>query len=303
MNTKLTNWRVISFIGPDAQKFLQGQIPANLETLPEQTATYTSVSLPTGKVIGTIRLYKFNLEQFLILVYGLENAQRLEKHFKKFAIFSKLEIKLQDQLGVYVSNDPSDTATIETFDNNEYKEITPYNLQFIIANAQASEEQIKAKFAVQSQLLTNAQALALTSLQGFVYDLKEADQDRYLPQALGIDQMEQAVSYRKGCYQGQEGIARAKFRGANNQLHAIFSFTGSAPSEQAILQAHISESASKATGNILAFHNLENLNIQENNIIVDTVLSAKLSPSEYSYSLNDNGTIIPLTLVKLYSLE
>lgn len=42
-------------------------------------------------------------------------------------------------------------------------------------------------------------------------------QGEFIPQALNLQEIEQAISFQKGCYIGQETIARAKYRGINKR--------------------------------------------------------------------------------------
>ena len=41
--------------------------------------------------------------------------------------------------------------------------------------------------------------------------------NEFIPQALNLQAIEQAISFTKGCYIGQETVARAKYRGANKR--------------------------------------------------------------------------------------
>ena len=48
-------------------------------------------------------------------------------------------------------------------------------------------------------------------------------QNEFIPQALNLQAIEQAISFTKGCYIGQETVARAKYRGANKRAMYVFS--------------------------------------------------------------------------------
>ena len=55
--------------------------------------------------------------------------------------------------------------------------------------------------------------------------LEALHQGEYIPQMLNLQALE-GISFTKGCYMGQEIVARAKYRGANNR--ALFVLAGQA---------------------------------------------------------------------------
>ena len=65
---------------------------------------------------------------------------------------------------------------------------------------------------------------------GFVRDIQAGlpslsaeTQNEFIPQALNLQAIEQAISFTKGCYIGQETVARAKYRGANKRAMYVLS--------------------------------------------------------------------------------
>ena len=67
-----------------------------------------------------------------------------------------------------------------------------------------------------------AEAWDLLDIQDGVPSLAAATQLEFIPQALNLQSIEQAISFQKGCYIGQETVARAKYRGANKRALFIF---------------------------------------------------------------------------------
>ena len=60
--------------------------------------------------------------------------------------------------------------------------------------------------------------------------LEAVHQGEYIPQMLNLQALE-GISFTKGCYMGQEIVARAKYRGANNR--ALFVLSGTAATQVA----------------------------------------------------------------------
>jgi phosphoglycerate dehydrogenase len=67
-----------------------------------------------------------------------------------------------------------------------------------------------------------AEAWDLLDIQDGIPSLAAATQLEFIPQALNLQSIEQAISFQKGCYIGQETVARAKYRGANKRALFIF---------------------------------------------------------------------------------
>ncbi len=66
--------------------------------------------------------------------------------------------------------------------------------------------------------------------------LQSATSGRFLPQMLGLDERG-AVSFSKGCYLGQEVVARAQHRGAVKRRLTALDWSGTAPAPGTAIQA------------------------------------------------------------------
>ena len=60
-------------------------------------------------------------------------------------------------------------------------------------------------------------------IQAGLPSLSAETQNEFIPQALNLQAIEQAISFTKGCYIGQETVARAKYRGANKRAMYVLS--------------------------------------------------------------------------------
>ena len=61
----------------------------------------------------------------------------------------------------------------------------------------------------------------VADIQAGLPNLSPQTQNEFIPQALNLQAVEQAISFTKGCYIGQETVARAKYRGANKRAMFI----------------------------------------------------------------------------------
>ena len=173
--------------GVDAQKFLQGQVTLNVETLAENLTRYTAICSLKGRIQFGIWLKKINPESFEI-VSPENQAAELASHIKKFGAFSKMKLEQVGPVYPVINDIQTDFVETET-------DITLWQQQ-AIASGQAW-----------------IQAATATLFQ---------------PQELRLHQRE-GIHYDKGCYLGQEVIARLWFKAKPKHWLHLIKGTGEAP--------------------------------------------------------------------------
>lgn len=290
---KAQQWHLISFIGQDANKFLQGQIPVNLETLEDNHSTFSCLSVHSGKVIATYRLLKIDNQKIYFLVFGQEQVDKILTHLKKFAIFSK--VKIEQDASATISFVPStnrEVGLLNTTDGEIRDNFLP-NIQLIINFNQTNT----------FETINSLQVVELATTYGYVYNLRSELVDQYLPQAFAIDSLEQAISFKKGCYQGQEGIARAKYRGTNPYLFQQFIVDPSVLNElNSYKLVALLDDKQKPTGTIIDAAVIGELATNycsefKGQAVLSAIISKKLAANEYTYALakeNELVNMIPL---------
>ncbi|TDQ59432.1 hypothetical protein EDC45_0079 [Mesocricetibacter intestinalis] len=227
----LPQYRLLEICGPEAQTYLQGQLTCDLNQLPVGSSTLCAHCDPKGKVGALLRLYHAREQCFYALVRA-DSAPHALAQLKKYAIFSKVEIRpLETEIAA------APTAKCTEINAEFYINLGAYSL---LLNPQQAAAQNRSDewdcWEIQ---------------QG--YPLLSAElQNQFIPQALNLQALEQAISFRKGCYIGQETVARAQFRGANKR--AMFTFTssgGQCPSPGSELEIAL-ENGWRKTGSVLS---------------------------------------------------
>ena len=111
---------LFSLNGVDAQKFLQGQVTLNTETLAENQTRYTAICSLKGRIQFGLWLKKISPESFEI-VSTEDQATELTNHIKKFA--QEARRKLLEQVGAKLN-------FVLTTDSAELREKTEQLKQF-----------------------------------------------------------------------------------------------------------------------------------------------------------------------------
>ena len=85
----LNQYRLIEIVGADAEKYLQGQLTADVTKLAIGEHTLTSHCDPKGKMSALFRLYRAQAEQFFAII-RCELLPEALVQLKKYAVFSKV---------------------------------------------------------------------------------------------------------------------------------------------------------------------------------------------------------------------
>lgn len=185
--------------GPDAADFLQGYLTADLAQLSAQTAlpmAYCNIKgrvRASGWVVGERRRVR-------LLVHA-SVAAALAADLERYLVFAKSTLR-EATGGVRFCRRPTSGAIA-----------LPPTEYFAAFDA-----------ATNAGHQTFAEACAES---GFVVVAQGAS-DAFLPQMIGLTDVD-AVSFSKGCYLGQEVVARAEHRGAVKQRLRRYRFNGAAP--------------------------------------------------------------------------
>lgn len=202
---ELPQYQLIEIAGRDAEKYLQGQLTCDVTKLSMGEHTLTAHCDPKGKMSALMRLYRAETEKFFAIIHKNLLPEALTQ-LKKYAVFSKVTFTELDTplFGSTANHDTLDESTTVL-------ELPTAQKRAIIWG---------------EELLINEESSLwdLMDIQDGMPILLKANQFELIPQAVNLQAVEKAISFTKGCYIGQETIARAKYRGANKR--AMFILAG-----------------------------------------------------------------------------
>ena len=220
------------------KNILQGQLTCDVTKLAAGESTLTAHCDPKGKMSALFRLIRQDEQTFYMLLKSELLPSALDQ-LKKYAVFSKVTFTLLDWkiLGV------AGTKGLE--------KCGQFSAQIRIdVNGQQPRVIVLHPTQLALEPTVEAQAWDLLDIQDGVPSLAAATQLEFIPQALNLQSVEQAISFHKGCYIGQETVARAKYRGANKRALFIFAAqTQSLPEIGSALEMALGDNW-RATGTI-----------------------------------------------------
>ncbi len=195
--------------GQGSAELLHGQTTADFRKPRAGESRYAAFCDPKGRVLADVRAVVISQDE--ILLRG--RAQVIEKladHLKPYLMFARATITPTDwQIGARDSCDDATVATLSFQKGALSSVVIPGNDGF-------EEHWTSPKAAAQSEVSLELEEYELHSARARV---EVETIGTYLPQDLNFD-LNGTVSFTKGCYTGQEIIARLHYRGTpKRRLH------------------------------------------------------------------------------------
>ncbi len=223
----LLNQGVLAVEGDKAKAFLQGQVTCDVEQLRPELSLPGAQCNPKGRMLCSFQLAEKQADK-LILLMAADLVTSTAESLQKYAVF--FQTTLTDSTVEYaiigVVGPEAEQVVATAFS------IEPQNLQQEINAVQQAAEGMAIKLADQcflllidieqaknlwSTLSEQARPAAIADWQKQQIKLglgqvRLATREMFIPQMLNL-QVIGAISFRKGCYTGQEVVARMKYLG------------------------------------------------------------------------------------------
>ena len=268
----LENWALIHLSGADAEKYLQGQVTTDISTIPQEH-TLTAHCDPKGKMWSDLRLFH-HLDGFSYIERSSVVDSQLAE-LKKYAVFSKVTFEKRTDLKMLaVAGHGAKDALTSLFSAlpEQGNHITVDGVttilhfplpteRFLLVTDEATAQKVIG--SLNATQVSDDQWLSLDIEAGYAI-IDQENSAQHLPQATNLQALPHGISFKKGCYTGQEMVARAKFRGANKRAMYWLTGTGtSLPNPGEGIEWQLGDKW-RRTGTILAAVRLGNghLNIQ-----------------------------------------
>jgi tRNA-modifying protein YgfZ len=218
MSIDLADFGALRLRGPDATRFLQGQLSSDVARLSPERSLLAGYHNPQGRVIAVLRLVQIAPDD-LLAILPRELAPVVASRLSKFVLRSKVKIADQSaewRVSGLVQGDAgaqASPAAVNAQERDGESVIVcvgdkPHRWLRITAahNAAASGG---ADEAVARGERDSWRRLDIAAGVPHVYAVTT---EEFVAQMLNLDVLG-AITFDKGCYTGQEVIARAHYRG------------------------------------------------------------------------------------------
>ncbi len=199
--TKLDDLAVLAVRGNDAIAFLQGQLSQDLRPLQDGESTLAGLHNPQGRCIAVIRLLRMTREH-LLLVLPAELADPVRQLLARYVL--RARVSIEDAAAawrIYGATGPDADAAATTRLSMPVDESG--TRQLILAP--------RGEPLPDGDLVPRTQWRLDDIAAGFP-EITPATSGLFVAQMLNLDLLH-GIGFDKGCYTGQEIIARAHYRG------------------------------------------------------------------------------------------
>lgn len=217
----LPHYVVLDATGPDALTFLQGQFSNDLQALGSTQAGFGVYCAANGRMLASALVWQHDSQTISLLVHQ-SLAEFLLKRLRMFVLRAKVTLSQRDAVvyGAYLNAGKAASGRYEVQHPDEHVELiqapstgNPERWWMISSGTPplAPEHSTEA-----------SQRWEAETLQQGVAHIEQATQDIFIPQTLNMELID-AISFNKGCFPGQEVVARSHYRGTIRRRSALFS--------------------------------------------------------------------------------
>ncbi|MEZ8144664.1 tRNA-modifying protein [Enterovibrio norvegicus FF-33] len=211
---------LITAVGADTISYLQGQLTCDLVSLEKNRSTLAAQCDAKGKVWSVMRL--FHHGEGIAYTQPASIAEKQLAEIKKYAVFSKITFTLSEQVLIGVVGDKADNAMQSRFlgdgDVRQTQTGTAVKIEanrWLLAVDAEEADNIINELGERAVLSDNS-VWDLCELRSAIPAITDITTNEFIPQALNLQALD-GISFKKGCYTGQETVARAKYRGINKR--------------------------------------------------------------------------------------
>lgn len=212
----LESFDILEVQGKDAERFLQGQCTAQLAHANDVFAPLAAFCTPKGRVIANTRLFRPEPERYWLILHP-SIVDALEQHLRKYIVFYKAALSVRTDItlqGIHASPSALTAysaalpATLPgawvTCDSGYLLRVEGEGCAMWLGDTPCPD-------SAKGKTLSQGDWQRLQIEAGIAW-LQASQSDAWLPQMINWEALA-GISFKKGCYTGQEVVARAHFRG------------------------------------------------------------------------------------------
>ena len=237
---ELSERSFVSINGEDRRKFLHSFCTNDIKELADGNACEAFVLNEKGKLLGYVHVVANDTE--LLLTGHGQQSQVLIQHLDKYIIREDVELsdRTDELRAVFVCGDQATQCLAELFgelpglnrssvcqiDSLQVKVVQTElaGVGFLLICNASSVTELKSALTKSNIAQCSLEALHVVRVEAKTPWFGIDADDSNLPQELQRDNI--AISFEKGCYLGQETVARIDARGRVNQLLVGLKFLG-----------------------------------------------------------------------------
>ncbi len=196
--------------GVNAAKFLQGQLTGDILTLSPRSATLSACCDQKGRMIANFWVGRIEDDYFLFMPRSM--SAQLIAHLQKYAVFSKVILNEQNDWAIFnYCGQQLPNFKTDNFIHTQLAVLTQNTqLHWFIGKPELMIEVWKCLQNFATEICE--EAIQYAWILAHLVFLQPTTMNLFLPQMLELEKLG-GVSFNKGCYVGQEVVARTQHLG------------------------------------------------------------------------------------------
>lgn len=201
MRILLKNRSLLKISGNDAEEFLQNQFTNDIKKLDSKNVQFNAYCQHQGKVIAFF--WVMRMDEDFLLSFPNDLLEKVKSRLQMFVIMS--DVIIED-----ISDSYSQIGLINEMQSNSFC----INDKLSIL--------IEARNNQHNSIMKDNHAWTRVCIDSLLPDVYSITSEKLVPQMLNLDIDEIGVNFSKGCYPGQEVVARLHYLGSAKRR--LFSF-------------------------------------------------------------------------------
>jgi len=278
----LDNYSAISLKGEEQTNYLQGQVTCDVSSSNDNNLLIGAHCSAKGKVFSVFRFINRNSAH--LLIQPKASICNSISELQKFGVFAKVDITTTDELSFFALVGEQAADILQEHFNQTPNSLTPVvqsntTTLVYVSGKQARYILIDERSVLDNIINTLNQPIYHSALwnlleinEGFP-QLSTISSGEYIPQMINLQAIN-GISFTKGCYIGQETVARMQYLGKNKRaLYSLKTHLTQPLENEEVIEKKLGENWRKA-GDILATYQADN-----GDCYLQAVLSSDLDDS------------------------
>lgn len=219
----LSNLGIIAVSGEDASTFLQGQLSGDMNALTDGQYIFSSLNTLKGRCIATLTIIK--IEGVIHLILSRDLVSKVIDVLNKYIVFSQASLhNKSDELILFglsgnlpasfassISTAPTPSHSMTQAGPQTYLSIPGLFPRYLFISPLEQAELTWLKLNKDASPATS-RSWEIADIEAGAVNVNAAISEQFLPHNLNLH-LTGAINFEKGCYTGQEIIARMQYRG------------------------------------------------------------------------------------------
>lgn len=192
-------YALLKINGEDATSFINGQITNDIKLIEKNKAMYAGICNAKGRIIAFLIICKISNDEYIMLIPH-DLAEKLKNKLTMYILRSKVVIEICKQ---YEIAGAFDTQDINNFDSLYCFQMPLDNRFLVIQKKNTAQLNDKNK---------NLNDWFLEDIKMGIPYISSINSENFIAHTINLDAIN-AINFKKGCYTGQEIVARTQYLG------------------------------------------------------------------------------------------